>query len=212
MKLTLPPFKTRNLFLAVMLLKAVSGAYAADQELLDILLQNGAITQAQHNELLKSESLTSEDILQSPVTVERLAEVTEEVVASEVARQIDSNFPVTAERVGSGFRFATRDGNWRTDLQWRAQTRYTTPVRSDPRQISSFNAEDQSNFEARRLRMKIGEMDSSPGCSTILKLISSHPEMWMTAAHLPARESLTGVLISQNGTGVVFELANGKWI
>jgi phosphate-selective porin OprO/OprP len=156
MKLTVPPFKTRNLFLAVMLLKAVSGAYAADQELLDILLQNGAITQAQHNELLKSESLTSEDILQSPVTVERLAEVTEEVVASEVARQIDSQFPVTAERVGSGFRFATRDGNWRTDLQWRAQTRYTTPVRSDPRQISSFNAEDQSNFEARRLRMKIG--------------------------------------------------------
>ena len=72
MKLTLPPFKIRNLFLAVMLLKAVSGAYAADQELLDILLQNGAITQAQHNELLKSESLTSEDILQSPVTVERL--------------------------------------------------------------------------------------------------------------------------------------------
>ena len=29
---------------------------------------------------LKAESLTSEDILQSPVTVERLAEVTEEVV------------------------------------------------------------------------------------------------------------------------------------
>ena len=54
MKLTVPPFKTRNLFLAGMLLKAVSGAYAADQELLDILLQNGAITQAQHNELLKS--------------------------------------------------------------------------------------------------------------------------------------------------------------
>ena len=97
MKLTLPPFKTRNLFLTVMLLKAASGAYAADQELLDILLQNGAITQAQHNELLKSESLTSEDILQSPVTVERFAEVTEEVVASEVAKQFDSQFPVTAQ-------------------------------------------------------------------------------------------------------------------
>jgi phosphate-selective porin len=61
-----------------------------------------------------------------------------------------------ASRVGSGFRLETSDGNWRTELQWRAQLRATTPLNSDPRQLSQFAASDNTNFEARRLRMKIG--------------------------------------------------------
>jgi phosphate-selective porin OprO and OprP len=159
MKTKTPPFKIANFALAALLLQLSSGALAADQELLDILLQNGAITQQQYDELLGAEELSSGDIL--PQTSVRHVDL-EEVVSNEVATQIEEQFPVTAEQTSSGFRFATRDGAWRTDLQWRAQTRFTTPYRSDPRQISSFNGPDQNNFEARRLRMKIGGTGFQP--------------------------------------------------
>jgi phosphate-selective porin OprO/OprP len=128
-------------------------AKAADKELLDILLGNGAITQAQYESLLEQETLTGDDILSQPVAVDSPAQNT---ISDIVVRQIEEQIPVTASHESSGFRLETRDGNFRTDLQWRAQTRFTTPYRSDPRQISSFNGEDQYNFEARRLRMKIG--------------------------------------------------------
>ncbi len=159
MKRENPPFRIRHFVLATLLLQLSSGALAADQELLGILLQNGAITQEQYDDLLGVEALSSADIL--PQSTVRHVDL-EETVATEVSSQIEEQFPVTAERVGSGFRFATRDGNWRTDLQWRAQTRFTTPYRSDPRQISSFNGPDQHNFEARRLRMKIGGTGFKP--------------------------------------------------
>ncbi|MCB1670621.1 MAG: porin [Gammaproteobacteria bacterium] len=145
----------RKLILAAALADLSSGALAADKELLDILLANGAITQEQYDGLLEQESLRSEDILVPARSVEEQPEF-RQAVAAEVARQIDDQFPVQASHGGSGFQLTTRDGNWETELQWRAQMRYTTPFDSDPRQISSFNGEDQSNFEARRLRMKIG--------------------------------------------------------
>jgi phosphate-selective porin OprO and OprP len=56
-----------------------------------------------------------------------------------------------------GFEMKTADGLFSTKLVWRAQMRYTNPNRSDPRSVSNFTTrEDVSNFEARRLRMKIG--------------------------------------------------------
>ncbi len=55
-----------------------------------------------------------------------------------------------------GFRLETLDGNWQTNLQWRAQFRFTNPTSGDPRQLSAFDDASQSTFEARRLRMKIG--------------------------------------------------------
>lgn len=128
-------------------------ASAADKDLLDILLINDVITQEQYDSLLEKETLNTADIL-PPAIVQESA--VEETVVAEVSRQLAEDFPVKASRVSSGFRLETRDQNWRTDLQWRAQTRFTTPYRSDPRQISSFNNPDQSNFEPRRLRMKIG--------------------------------------------------------
>lgn len=56
----------------------------------------------------------------------------------------------------NGFFMKSRDGNSAMNLQWRAQMRYTNPYRSDPRQAGNFSAIDQSTFELRRVRMKIG--------------------------------------------------------
>lgn len=55
-----------------------------------------------------------------------------------------------------GFRFETADGNFQTNLLWRAQLRFTTPSTGDPRQVGNFNDNSQNTFEGRRLRMKIG--------------------------------------------------------
>jgi len=130
-----------------------AGLQAADKELLDVLLSNGAIDQAQYDMLLDKETMTSDDILTENVVEEA---VSDENTMTQLVRQIEERLPVRASQESSGFRLETRDGDFRTDLQWRAQTRFTTPYRSDPRQISAFNADNQTNFEARRLRMKIG--------------------------------------------------------
>ncbi len=56
-----------------------------------------------------------------------------------------------------GFHFESQDGNFSTNLQWRAQMRFETPRRGDPTNISEIQGtEDSSNFELRRVRMKIG--------------------------------------------------------
>jgi phosphate-selective porin OprO and OprP len=154
---TLCRIKPVALVVAVVTLGTALNSNAADTELLDILLQNGAITQQQYDTLSERESINSTDIL--PAAGNQNG--TSEIVAAEVSRQIEEDFPVKASHVGSGFRFQTRDDKWRTDLQWRAQTRFTTPFRSDPRKISDFSGE-QANFEARRLRMKIGGYGFQP--------------------------------------------------
>ncbi len=79
-----------------------------------------------------------------------------EKVADAVAAQIDENFPVKVSYGSKGFRLETRDGNWQTNLQWRAQFRLTYPYVGDPRQVDDFGTDDKTTFEARRLRMKIG--------------------------------------------------------
>jgi len=178
----LPSIALHFIFAAT-LLAATFSALAADQALLDILLGNGVITQAQYDKLMKKPQLTSQDF-GLPVTDlavvptqaenivdEKIEKALDEKFAArdkvidddldntiqdKIAAKIENEFPVKASYSKKGFRLETRDGNWQTNLQWRAQLRYTNPTSGDPRQLTSFDSEAESTFEARRLRMKIG--------------------------------------------------------
>lgn len=148
--------KNQGTVLAGMLLCLAPGAQAAEQALLDILLENGAITAEQHSALLEKDTLSSEDIIDPASDQSESTDASDETVSAEIARQIEAASPVQASYGGAGFRLATRDGDWQTNLQWRAQLRYSSSLNSDPRSLPAFNATDKSDFEARRLRMKIG--------------------------------------------------------
>ena len=76
-------------------------------------------------------------------------------IAEAIERYFDDVEAVRVSYGKKGFRLESRDGNFQTNLQWRAQLRATTPYRSDPRQLDDFD-EDKTTFEGRRLRMKIG--------------------------------------------------------
>ncbi len=151
-------------------------AAATDQALLDILLANGVITEAQHAQLTQKEDVSSAEVLSSIATAQPPAserdnssvsdeQTTRDVALNDnvkraidnaVASAVDANSPIKASYGSKGFRFETRDGDFQTNLQWRAQMRYTNPYASDPRQASNFEDSDSSSFEPRRLRMKIG--------------------------------------------------------
>ena len=55
-----------------------------------------------------------------------------------------------------GFTLATTDGLFKTKIQWRTQGRYTFPERSDPRDKKAFEDNEESTFELRRIRLKVG--------------------------------------------------------
>ncbi|MFK7740413.1 MAG: porin [Planctomycetota bacterium] len=77
-------------------------------------------------------------------------------VAAAVERYLDRESTVRSSYGSKGFRLESKDGNFQTNLQWRAQLRFTQPYLSDPRQVDDFEAPEESTFQARRLRMKIG--------------------------------------------------------
>lgn len=145
---------------------------AADKALLDILLENGVISPVQYQLLMQKDELRTDDILGSEnhsvveeqVGVEgvleqlpaRLDDWQEAAIARAVERELESSSPVVANHDSRGFNFATRDGNWLTTLQWRAQFRYSYPTETDPRQVGAFEQKGSSSFVPRRLRMKIG--------------------------------------------------------
>ena len=138
-----------------------SVAQAADKALLDILLKNGAITQEQYESLVGVEELSAEDLRDAGAGANVDPAPAEETPAAQpaetqinLAEEADSS--LNTSYGSNGFRLETRDGNFQTNLQWRAQLRASTPFSSDPRQLSAFDAEDTTDFEARRLRMKIG--------------------------------------------------------
>ena len=73
-----------------------------------------------------------------------------------VERYFATKSTVRSSYGSKGFRLETDDGNYQTNLQWRAQMRFTHPTRSDPRQVDEFEATDENTFALRRVRMKIG--------------------------------------------------------
>jgi len=85
-----------------------------------------------------------------------LDEDVQAAIDESVKEQVVKESPVLASYGDKGFRLETRDGKFQTNLQWRAQFRYSNPRDGDPRQIEDFYTENESSFEPRRLRMKIG--------------------------------------------------------
>jgi len=150
-------------------------ALATDKALLDILYGNGLITEAQYEQLVQQEEVTTAEVLSSvtlaptpdassTVTVREeelsssvaLDENVQRAIDEAVASAVVAESPIVASYGSKGFRFETRDGNWQTNLQWRAQMRYSNPYGSDPRQMANYEDSSGSSFEQRRLRMKIG--------------------------------------------------------
>ncbi|MDB3934362.1 hypothetical protein N9393_08540, partial [Luminiphilus sp.] len=129
-----------------------ASASATDQALLDILLANGVITEAQHAQLTQKESLSADEVLSSIVVAQPsepdaprsedeshkqaqavlLDDNIKRAIDDAVTNAVVSESPVVASYGSKGFRFETRDGNFQTNLQWRAQMRYSNPTGSDP--------------------------------------------------------------------------------
>jgi len=137
-------------------------ASAADTSLLDALLQNGALTQEQYDSLASKESVSDEEVLSeatTPAASETTVVLDDEVQAAideAVEQKVVKESPVKASYGSKGFRLESRDGNFQTNLQWRAQFRYSNPSGSDPRQLDDFEEDTVSDFTLRRARMKIG--------------------------------------------------------
>jgi len=133
-------------------------AFAADDKaLLDTLLENGVITQEQYDSLAASVAGEGEaEAGEEAAAVAAATGLTEAEVDAKIDEAIKKDSPVKASYGSKGFRLESRDGNFQTNLQWRAQFRYSNPQDGDPRQIKDYNDEDVSSFEPRRLRMKIG--------------------------------------------------------
>jgi hypothetical protein len=194
--------------LSVSVLCLSQAASATDKALLDILLSNGLISQAQYEQLAETEVLTTEAVLAGvasqqiePSAIEsstsgsqdsELAGATaldrsvQDAIDSAVASAMVADSPVKASYGSKGFRLETRDGNWQTNLQWRAQFRYSNPYGSDPRQIANYEDASGSSFEQRRLRMKIGGHGFQPWIKYYFELDLSRPVTWTPMRSHPA--------------------------
>jgi len=137
----------------------VTASAAADTSLLDALLENGALTQEQYDSLVEQFSGSDEVAAteaEASATAVVLDENVQAAIDDAVEQKVAKESPVKASYGSKGFRLESRDGNFQTNLQWRAQFRYSNPQGSDPRQLDDFASETTSNFELRRARMKIG--------------------------------------------------------
>ena len=81
----------------------------------------------------------------------------EEKKAEEEKKKQEEEFPVIAGWGKKGFTLETRDGFFKTAIQWRFQGRFSYPERTDADSFEDFSGDDdESTFELRRVRLKVG--------------------------------------------------------
>ena len=147
--------KLKRLAVFAVMVCTVSGLMASDSALLDLLVEKGVLTESEAADVASDLKKTSP--IEEPAN-ENLS-VTEQLVEKKVdealEREAAKKGAVKVSHGKTGFKVESTDGKWSTKLNWRAQMRFTTPYRSDPRQVDDFG-DTENTFELRRVRMKIG--------------------------------------------------------
>jgi phosphate-selective porin len=118
---------------------------------LGFLLQGNAWAGDTLSDVLKEKGMiTKEDWIRIQAAEEKKAE--------EQQKALEEEFPVIAGWGKKGFTLETRDGLWKTAIQWRFQGRYSYSERGDVDGANDFADDDgkESTFELRRVRMKVG--------------------------------------------------------
>ena len=142
----------RHALLALLLTLGLASVpdLSAAASLEELLIKKGIITQDELEQIKAEEAVENAEIEQ------KIQAEIEQQVQEKGWSLLDSDFGLKASYGKKGFQLETLGGNWLTQLQWRLQMRYTYPYAGDPRTISHFKRRESSNFDMRRMRMKIG--------------------------------------------------------
>lgn len=103
---------------------------------------------------------TLADVLREKGTISKedyiRIQANEEKKAAAMEKEEANPFGVNVGWGKKGFTLSTVDGLFATAIQWRFQGRFTFPDRSDEDSVTDFSDNDESTFELRRVRMKVG--------------------------------------------------------
>lgn len=126
--------------------------------LLEILLGKGIITE---DELIQIKAEGKKRKTAKTVETSKNKSVaqigfSQETQPSKSTEQVKKKSRVNVGYGKKGFTLATADGLFKTKIQWRTQGRYTFPERGDPRNKDAFTDNEESTFELRRIRLKVG--------------------------------------------------------
>ena len=146
--------------LFIMLAPMTFPAAAMDGDLLlEILLEKGILTKEELIQIKAEEK--KREAAKAAAQTRKKPEIEVGVKKEKLAvvKASESSKKKSGVQVGygkKGFTLATTDGLFKTKIQWRTQARYSFPERSDPRNKSAFEDNEESTFELRRIRLKVG--------------------------------------------------------